>query len=116
MVSFAARPVYHVGYVAYFQLNIDYIIETYCINKDEPKLQCNGKCHLTKQLATATTDTKSNIAVYNLAEAFFPVFYSEYNYNKISKVVFTTKTKTPLKSNQLYTYMFDYSHFKPPIV
>ena len=41
------------GQYSYYQLNIDYIIETYCVNKDKPVLQCNGKCHLSKQLDLA---------------------------------------------------------------
>ena len=33
-----------------YELNQEYITETYCINKDKPELGCNGKCHLAKQL------------------------------------------------------------------
>ena len=31
-------------------LNQDYIAEFLCVNKDKPELQCNGKCHLAKEL------------------------------------------------------------------
>lgn len=34
-------------------IDYDYIVEVLCINKEEPELQCNGKCHLKKQLAIA---------------------------------------------------------------
>ncbi len=33
-----------------YELNLDYIIKTYCINKNDPSKHCDGKCHLTKQL------------------------------------------------------------------
>jgi hypothetical protein len=33
-----------------FYLNLDYIAENLCENKDEPELQCNGKCQLMKSL------------------------------------------------------------------
>ncbi len=49
-----------VGNVLYYQLNIDYIIETYCVNKEKPELQCNGKCHLAKQLSVTKTTDYSN--------------------------------------------------------
>jgi len=28
----------------------DFIVENLCINKEEPEKQCNGKCHLEKQV------------------------------------------------------------------
>jgi hypothetical protein len=33
-----------------YEINKEYITLTYCENKDKPKLKCNGKCHLRKQL------------------------------------------------------------------
>lgn len=66
----------NVGYVLYYELNIDYIVETYCINTDKPELKCNGKCFLTKQLNLQsqedTTDQKSNLRI---VEAFYPLYY-----------------------------------------
>ncbi|GAB5565008.1 MAG: hypothetical protein Wins2KO_20710 [Winogradskyella sp.] len=106
---------FYVGNVLYYQLNIDYIVDTYCVNKDKPQLQCNGKCHLAKQLNKSTGDA-SHDAIMNLYDSFFPVF-SEYPYDikvegqepcKGKKVIFT--------ANQNYTYGFEYFHFKPPIV
>ncbi|MBK1894379.1 hypothetical protein [Chryseobacterium paridis] len=38
--------------------NYNYIVETLCINKDKPELNCNGKCYLSKELAK-TNDTES---------------------------------------------------------
>ncbi len=33
-----------------YLINNEYIKEVLCINKAEPELKCNGKCHLAKQL------------------------------------------------------------------
>ncbi len=67
------------GYVAYFQLNIDYIIETYCINKEKPEMLCNGKCHLANQLnTTPIDDTEPSSYVNSLFEAFVPVYFQEH--------------------------------------
>jgi hypothetical protein len=42
------RPLWPVvEYVA----NYEYIVNVLCENKDKPEMQCNGKCHLTKELA-----------------------------------------------------------------
>ncbi|WP_299112745.1 hypothetical protein [uncultured Winogradskyella sp.] len=76
LLSFAIRPIYYVGNVLYYQLNIDYIIEAYCVNKDKPELQCNGKCHLAKQLQIVDNNTsieKSSISL--VYEAFYPLYF-----------------------------------------
>lgn len=36
--------------VVYFKLNQVAIEKTFCINRDKPELQCQGKCHLKKEL------------------------------------------------------------------
>ncbi len=33
-----------------FYLQQDFIAKTLCVNKDKPKMHCNGKCYLKKQL------------------------------------------------------------------
>lgn len=35
-------------YVIEYSIDNKSFTEKYCINKDKPSLQCNGKCHLTK--------------------------------------------------------------------
>ncbi|RTQ45416.1 hypothetical protein EJV47_25075 [Hymenobacter gummosus] len=34
------------------------VTELFCVNKDKPQLQCNGKCHLRKQLRKAAEADK----------------------------------------------------------
>ena len=41
-----------------YEFNTDYIIENFCENTDKPEMQCNGKCHLAKQIE-ADTEQKS---------------------------------------------------------
>ena len=44
--------------VAEYIINYDYITKVLCINKAQPKLQCNGKCHLMKELANESENEK----------------------------------------------------------
>jgi len=37
-------------YVAYYQINQDYIASVLCINKAKPTSSCNGKCYLYKKM------------------------------------------------------------------
>jgi hypothetical protein len=43
-----------------YQLNKDYIAKNLCINKDKPKMQCNGKCHMMKKLAQEEKKDQEN--------------------------------------------------------
>ena len=76
LTTVAIRPLCQLGTIGYYQLHIDTIIEKYCVNKAKPKLQCNGKCYLSKQLLlkqeSKNTDQKG---ITNIVEAFFPVFF-----------------------------------------
>lgn len=36
-----------------YQLHKERITELFCVNRDKPRLQCNGKCHLAKKLRKA---------------------------------------------------------------
>lgn len=37
-------------YVAYFQINQEYIESVLCVNKDKPSSSCHGKCFLEKKM------------------------------------------------------------------
>ncbi len=43
-----------------YMANYDYIVNTLCENKDQPELECDGKCYLSKELAKeAGTDDEN---------------------------------------------------------
>ena len=98
----------------YYQLNIDYIIETYCVNKDKPQLQCNGKCHLSKQLQITNNDALDADLVFNVVyEAFYPVFFQNYQQFQLKyQTVIIKKLNVRYTSNFEDSYSFNY--FQPP--
>lgn len=72
----ALRPAYTISYLLYFQLNIDAIVQKYCVNQDKPQMHCNGKCHLMKQLNfNKPKNTATNREMISFMEAFFPLYY-----------------------------------------
>lgn len=85
LISFSLRPAYHLGYLVYFELNLDYIVQKYCVNKDKPMLHCNGKCHLKKQMSLGTEDHSAI-----LTQVFIPTYFQDYTYQL--KPVFTNNT------------------------
>lgn len=53
--------------INYF-LNTAEITELFCINKEKPQLECNGKCHLAKQFVeTEKNETESPFANHQMA-------------------------------------------------
>ena len=42
------------------------IIDEYCINKERPEMQCNGKCYLSKQLKETEQESDS-VLVKNIS-------------------------------------------------
>jgi hypothetical protein len=87
---FALRPAINVGYVLYYELNIDYIVETYCVNTDKPALQCNGKCFLSKQLTLdVDQEDPSQGQQLQIVEAFYPLFYQNEDQVDISSTSIT---------------------------
>lgn len=50
LAKMLAMPVVYLAYV----LNKEYIATSLCENKNKPAMHCNGKCHLSKQLAKAS--------------------------------------------------------------
>jgi len=53
---------------SYF-VNQTEIIELFCINKEKPQLNCDGKCHLVTQLTEVETDTKETPFPPNTVES-----------------------------------------------
>ncbi len=42
-----------------FYANQSEIADLFCINKEKPQLQCDGKCHLATQISKVETDEES---------------------------------------------------------
>jgi hypothetical protein len=54
-----------------FRVNRDYIAEVLCVNKDKPQLQCNGKCHLKKQLEKDNEPARNGTSAKERYEVIF---------------------------------------------
>ncbi|GAA0880527.1 hypothetical protein GCM10009119_34970 [Algoriphagus jejuensis] len=43
-----------------YELNKAYIIENFCVNKDKPMMNCDGKCYLAEQMKEAKEKRDAN--------------------------------------------------------
>lgn len=103
------RPVQ--PYLEYI-INQDYIAEFLCINKDKPELQCNGKCHLVKQIEKQQQQEPFSSLSISLEN--YPIGFV--NILKIDTLGDFAPIKKPTKAPYQILYCFDYNYsaFQPP--
>lgn len=63
------------------------ITQLFCVNKDQPKLQCNGKCYLAKEMAAVSADDEEKPMIpvqnnTNLQQILFAEVAQEFFYPK----------------------------------
>ena len=98
-----------------YVVNYEYISKVLCINKDKPKMQCNGKCHLMKELAKASdaekplsSDKKGTAPILDV------LIFEEIKSFEIVPVCFGTKQKINPYYSNLYFHLNSTSVFHPP--
>ena len=89
------------------------MIETYCVNKDKPELQCNGKCHLAKQISTDIDSSKDIKGTNSLSESFFPVFH-HINEDYVAKNILFLNNKLIRNKNSLRFFSLQNKLEQPP--
>ncbi len=99
-----------------YVVNYEYISKVLCINKAKPKLQCNGKCHLMKELAKTSESEKPISSNKKIASQELEVlFFEEINSFKITSIFFDKKQIVNNNYSDLYYYFNSDSVFRPPI-
>lgn len=93
-----------------YAVNYDYISKVLCVNKDNPELGCNGKCHLMKQLKKQQNDDFKSLRV-SLEE--YPIGFVEL-VAVSSKVITSVKTIHQFFYQENYSYLREDSMFRPP--
>lgn len=98
---------------AYYKLDPVGFIETLCINKDKPELQCNGKCHLNKVSKSLDKDQDTPENVVNFKELLLYTIALE-------KLIFKPKNDLKKQNTSIYKNLYSYNNindcFHPPQV
>lgn len=87
-------------------------IEELCENKDQPELQCNGKCHLKKVTESSKSSEKAPVQIIDFKDILL-------HQHTISEVYFNGKSavkKTIFSYQNYYEYLISDSSFHPPQV
>ena len=98
-----------------YVINYEYISKVLCINRDNPKMHCNGKCHLMKELAKASdaekpfsSDKKSTFQILDV------LIFEEIKSFKVVPFYFGNKEKISPYYSNLYFQLNSTSVFHPP--
>ncbi|MEM9678913.1 MAG: hypothetical protein AAF901_01205 [Bacteroidota bacterium] len=92
--------------------NNEYIREALCINKEEPKLACNGKCHVMKQLQENQSEQEQELPKLLQSKYEFVFLINQDQGSQDT-------TAEPLNHNFLiycnnYSHLMDWGIFHPP--
>ena len=104
-----------VPYVEY-AFNYDYISTVLCVNKEKPKLNCNGKCYLAKMLAESESNgPEKGVPAAQLDLLFIPLYFQEAAAISLSSEVkeYRVANIAFLKSN--YAIILTDLPLKPPV-
>ncbi len=77
-----------------YLLNKAEITDLFCINKEQPKLECNGKCHLAKEIKKVDVkeEKKPLIPIPTTSKQHHEVLYVEVSsLNKNSEIIISNK-------------------------
>ena len=96
-----------------YAINQDYIAEFLCINKDKPKLQCNGKCHLIKQIEKQ--QEQSPFSAFTISMENYPIGFITICDIPFRYSIESTNNNSYFYKN-LYTLNVKKSIFQPPIL
>ena len=100
-----------------YVVNYDYISKVLCINKERPKLNCNGKCYLMKELAK---NSESENPVSNnkkiASQETVIVFCEEINTFTLTPIYFQKNKRANSNYSNLYSCKISNAVFHPPTV
>lgn len=97
--------------ISNYFINKEFIIFNYCENKSKPKLHCNGKCHLTKQLKEQ--EKRENPSKNNVKSLDEVQFCSEYNHTILPRFIYVSISENWTYLNK-ETNNISHSIFHPP--
>ncbi|MGB5666150.1 MAG: hypothetical protein WBM53_04820 [Maribacter sp.] len=101
------------GTIGYYAIFTEDFIENYCVNKERPELNCDGKCELSKMLMKETSDDAPpiNLDLLKTENILFLASSVSFDLNYQSEIRITN----PQYIN-LYDFSFTQKTIQPPEV
>lgn len=98
-----------------YWVNYKYIANELCENQDKPELECNGKCHLKKELAKAATEESSTSKdKKQVSKQEIQILFYQETFQLESKKTLIVSTETPTYYFNNYFHLNSSQIFHPP--
>jgi len=99
--------------ISYYLAFTDSFVENYCVNKDKPELQCDGKCELSKLLDrnSSENDRQEKMMLLTSFELILFLNHSEFHCLTETEIIRNRKT---FFIPEIYTFNFSEKLIKPP--
>ncbi|MBM1105689.1 hypothetical protein JQC67_05995 [Aurantibacter crassamenti] len=115
LVSFHAQPAMVISVWADYCMNNEYIREVLCINKEKPKLECDGKCYLATMLKKESQKKESDEKMLFSEVSVTPVFFVTNQDITFNTIEFLTTVENFFYSDH-YHLLSHTDRDRPPIV
>ena len=112
VILFFAKPIFP---ILDFAINYDAIQEL-CINKDLPQLECNGSCHLKKELAKTAQSENSFAAKKTFQLHYEILFFENQTYKSQNNLFIDNQPQHGDWYIDLYSFLPNFKEKKPPLV
>ena len=99
-----------------YAVNYEYISKVLCVNKANPEMKCNGKCHLMKELAKSSEDEKPISDKKIAVKEFEILFFQEIKPLAVLFSQIRLKPTSNFNYSNLYNYLNSSSFFHPPTI
>ncbi len=93
-----------------YAINTNYYIEVLCENKSLPKLNCNGKCYLKKELKEANQSSSSE-----QSNSLLRIEMEHYPISLLEDPLLIPQALSALEFEQHSNYLFNLKEFDLPI-
>lgn len=122
LIAFSLILAFSWKLVAMVYIQIDFIVNQQeitaklCENKEKPKLQCNGKCHLKKQLAKIENSEKKEDKKQHSNQSFKveELFFTSLENSSSSFIILENKTIKTFYYLNLYHFQLNQNLKAPP--
>ncbi|MGN6436491.1 MAG: hypothetical protein ACTHMM_08145 [Agriterribacter sp.] len=96
-----------------YQLNKDFIAANLCENKEKPQLQCEGKCHLKKQIEK-NSDAPNPTGEKSTVKLTITDFFEETSFS-FPSIISGADADYPGYHNSHYSHLYTSPVFHPPL-
>ncbi len=114
LICLHVQPLVNISIWGDYLLNQEYIKEFLCINKEKPKLSCNGKCYLMLQLEDQKSKQEKELPQLVLSKYEFVVF--SFRESVTHNILISQKQDNFSSYTNFYGMLKSWDVFHPPRV